>query len=83
MGEFNTPVALAYKTKKVEGVYDISLRGSDIYANLDLGQIVGKIATKLGGFGGGHPKASGARIPMNKFDEFLNLLDEHISGQLI
>ena len=83
MGEFNTPVALAYKTKKVEGVYDISIRGSDIHTNLDLGQIVGQLATKLGGFGGGHPKASGARIPMNKFDEFLNLLDEHISGQLI
>jgi nanoRNase/pAp phosphatase (c-di-AMP/oligoRNAs hydrolase) len=34
----------------------------------------------VGGSGGGHEKASGAVIPKEKLDEFIQLLDGHISN---
>jgi RecJ-like exonuclease len=34
----------------------------------------------MGGSGGGHEKASGAVIPKDKFEEFIQLLDRHISN---
>ena len=38
---------------------------------IDLGNITSKLARMLGGFGGGHSKACGARIPASKITEFI------------
>jgi len=51
----------------------MSLRASS--ENIDLNRILRKIAPKYGGTGGGHPHAAGARIPVDKFSDFINELD--------
>lgn len=44
--------------------------------DLDLGAIVAEIAESLGGAGGGHRKAAGARIPIGGFPSFVRELDK-------
>ncbi len=58
-------------------VVDVSLRTRSDKINLN--KILRKIAVKMGGSGGGHPKAAGARIPKVSFKEFLKRLNEEIS----
>ena len=70
----NALVGLAGERRK--GMIDMSLR--TCYENIDLNRILRRIAPSLGGSGGGHPQAAGARIPEEKFNEFLNLLNEEI-----
>jgi hypothetical protein len=43
-----------------------------------LGEITRRIATGLGGFGGGHKRASGASIPGKSLDRFLEEFDEEL-----
>lgn len=78
IGSFDVPVGVAYRFKKDENVVELSLRSSR-NTHVDLGPIAAAIAEKLGGFGGGHPKASGARIPDDQLDRFLQLLDDHLA----
>jgi len=52
---------------------DLSLR--TLREDLDLGAIVAEIAGSLGGVGGGHKKAAGARIPIGSFPSFVRELD--------
>jgi len=49
---------------------------------LDLNKILRKVAVKLKGSGGGHKRAAGARIPEDKFEEFLDMLNEEITTTL-
>lgn len=42
---------------------------------LDLGKIISKAASSIGGRGGGHSVAAGADIPLKKLDEFLEHFD--------
>lgn len=49
-------------------------RSSDIHLN----RLMEKSAIQLGGSGGGHPGAAGARIPFGKLDEFLKILNKLI-----
>jgi nanoRNase/pAp phosphatase (c-di-AMP/oligoRNAs hydrolase) len=44
---------------------------------LDLGKITSQLAKKFDGFGGGHPKACGARIPTPRIMEFISALGKH------
>lgn len=55
------------------GVIDMSLRTSD--KNIDLNKILRELAPKFGGTGGGHAPASGARVPKNMFEEFVEGLN--------
>jgi RecJ-like exonuclease len=48
---------------------DMSLRTSN--ENIDLNSILRKITPALGGKGGGHPSAAGARIPEKNFEKLL------------
>jgi len=48
---------------------DMSLRTSN--ENIDLNSILRKITPTLGGNGGGHPSATGARIPEKNFEKLL------------
>lgn len=59
---------------------DVSLRTrSD---KVDLNVIVRPLARSLGGTGGGHPKAAGAKIPKDKVEEFAKELDKAIAEVL-
>ncbi len=68
------PVGLAYSTEEGSEVVEVSLRAAPEYSK-DLGLITRRLASRLGGFGGGHPKASGARIPKNGLQLFLSELE--------
>ena len=62
----------------------ISLRCSRLlsYDGIHFGNIMRKIAAKVGGTGGGHSMACGAYIPADKRDEFLDLFNEHLNGKI-
>ncbi|MBK5112376.1 MAG: DHH family phosphoesterase [Candidatus Heimdallarchaeota archaeon] len=57
----------------------MSLRRRD--ENYDLNIAVRKAATEVGGSGGGHPSAAGARIKKTKWIKFLDLLDFELKKQ--
>ena len=52
---------------------DMSLRTER--DDVDLNAILRELAPRFGGSGGGHPKASGARIPSASFEKFVEALD--------
>lgn len=58
------------------GVYNLSIRAR---RGIDLNKILRKISPRLGGTGGGHPEAAGARIPVHKLWDFLRQLDNELS----
>ncbi len=49
---------------------------------IDLNRILRRTAIKFGGSGGGHEFAAGARVPLDRLDDFLNALDEEISRHI-
>jgi nanoRNase/pAp phosphatase (c-di-AMP/oligoRNAs hydrolase) len=67
-----TQVGLCYKLKG--DLINISLR-SRRGLPYHIGEITRQIATGLGGFGGGHKRASGASIPGDALERFLRDLD--------
>ncbi|MBS7641185.1 MAG: DHHA1 domain-containing protein [Candidatus Bathyarchaeia archaeon] len=56
------------------GLIDMSIRTCE--ERIDLNRILRRITLKLGGSGGGHPKAAGARIPEENFQKFIKELNE-------
>lgn len=46
--------------------------------NIDLNKLLRIITPKLGGSGGGHPHAAGARIPVEKLNQFMKILNTYI-----
>ncbi|ADI32403.1 DHHA1 domain-containing protein [Staphylothermus hellenicus] len=66
-------VGLAYETRG--NMLIMSLRAIN---GIDLNTILRKITVSLGGTGGGHAFAAGARISSDKFNEFLELLNKNI-----
>lgn len=69
-------VGLCYKKKGEETVV-VSLRGKS-GLTLHLGEVTKKLAERYGGFGGGHNKASGAKIPQNNLMKFINDLNSEL-----
>lgn len=59
-------------------IVDMSLRTER--EDIDLNAILREIAPRFGGEGGGHPKASGARIPSAHFGKFVEALNASIKG---
>jgi RecJ-like exonuclease len=59
---------------------DMSIRTSSDKINLNL--ITKKVANKFNGSGGGHPNATGAKIPKINLEEFLKEFNEEIEKQL-
>jgi single-stranded DNA-specific DHH superfamily exonuclease len=70
-------VGLCYKLKG--DLINISLR-SRRGLPYHLGEITRRVATELGGFGGGHKRASGASIPGEAFERFLGEMDEALAS---
>ena len=62
----------------------VSLRCSRLlsYDGIHFGNIIRKIASEVGGSGGGHAMACGAYIPIDKKSEFLDLFNEELDGKL-
>ncbi len=64
-----------------EGI-KVSLRCSRLlaYDGIHFGNLIRKIAKKVGGSGGGHSVACGAYIPEGSTNKFLTLFDESLKG---
>ena len=69
------PVGVAAEEKG--DVMVVSVRTSE--EAIDLNSILRRICVRLGGTGGGHRSAAGARVPRDKFQEFLVELDKEIN----
>ena len=78
IGEFSVPIALAYRRNPHTDMIEMSLRGR-YDSEFKLGEIISRITKKVGGMGGGHAKASGARIPGGSMQEFLDRLKKELS----
>ena len=76
IGAFDVPVGVAMK-KKQEGWYEVSLRSTS-EGKVHLGRTIAKISGKLGGSGGGHRKAAGCRVPIDKADEMIDALAKKV-----
>lgn len=74
MGFTNALIGIAGEEWK--GVIDMSLRTS--HPEIDLNKLLRRIVPKLGGSGGGHRAAAGARIPKDEIKRFLNELNEYL-----
>ncbi len=78
------------RTKPILGIYSgddkahISARATRNLVNrgLDLGTACREASKSVGGTGGGHNIASGAKVPSKKLDEFLSSVDKMVAEQL-
>jgi len=77
IGAFDVPVGIAFRSED-PGFLEVSARGSEEFGG-DLGRIIGGIATSMGTSGGGHPRAAGARIPEDQFQNFLREFEISLS----
>ncbi|MBC7130724.1 DHH family phosphoesterase [Candidatus Bathyarchaeota archaeon] len=73
-----TAVGIAGETRGK--MIDMSIRTCN--EKIDLNKILRRITPKLGGSGGGHPQAAGARIPEEKFNEFVKELNLVLKGRM-
>jgi len=68
----------AYVDKDIRrGVADISFRVID--RSVDLNRILRAVAPKLGASGGGHAEACGARVPLDKLDQFFAAVNDGLA----
>lgn len=70
--------AVGIAGERRKGSIDMSLR--TCRKDMDLNRILRLIAPGLGGSGGGHPSAAGARIPEGRFPEFIERLNAALAG---
>ncbi len=74
----NALIGLACEERKEKLVMSLRTREERI----DLNRILREITPQVEGTGGGHPKASGARIPKERFNDFIFLLNDK-AGQVL
>ena len=69
---------------KDDGNVKVSARGTQglVQRGLNLSAAMKKVASSMGGVGGGHNIAAGATIPEGKEEEFLEKLESEIKSQL-
>ena len=77
LGLSGKDVGVAYKERTDYGIYAVSVRGSK-KCQVHLGKLVNKLATEVGGSGGGHDKACGASIPKENIKKFIKTLDNSL-----
>jgi oligoribonuclease NrnB/cAMP/cGMP phosphodiesterase (DHH superfamily) len=75
MDTLGVDVGVAYKP--IDGWINISFRG-ERSLNENLGEISRILAQKHGGFGGGHSRASGAKIPEVELESFLEEIESSL-----
>jgi len=62
------------------GIADISFRVVD--RSIDFNMILREVAPRLGGSGGGHAHACGARIPLEKLDRFFQAANDKLTSKI-
>lgn len=77
LGAFGVPVGVAFK-QKAAGNAEFSLRGTS-ESGVHLGKVIGAIAKKHGGSGGGHEKAAGCSVPVSEIEGLLEDLDSRLT----
>lgn len=80
---FNEKKPLFSIAKKKDEIH-ISCRGNQylVKNGLDLGVAMKKVASKLGGYGGGHKIAAGATIALSQEDDFLDMVNNILIKQM-
>jgi RecJ-like exonuclease len=68
-------VKVGVAVEKRKDLCVMSLRST---SQVDLNTLLRKIAVELGGHGGGHRQAAGARIPCSNLGSFLEELAKHV-----
>jgi len=83
--EISSDLPLIGFAETENGNVKVSARGTQelVEKGLDLSRALNKAAAVFGGVGGGHKIAAGATIPKGKEEEFLDVLDKEIKGQLV
>ncbi len=74
-GHRKVGVAVEIIKRRGKMLADMSIRALE---DLDLNDLVRELTPKLGGEGGGHSRAAGARLPEETFKEFLRYLDSSL-----
>ncbi|RJS84770.1 DHH family phosphoesterase [Candidatus Bathyarchaeota archaeon] len=74
MGLTDVLVGIAGEERK--NMIDMSLRACS--REIDLNKTLRQITRKIGGSGGGHPNAAGARIPKEKFEDLLEEVNKRL-----
>jgi single-stranded-DNA-specific exonuclease len=82
MADRSRPILAFARTQ--EGDLKVSARGTQdlVRSGLDLALAMSCAAAAVGGVGGGHNVAAGATIPSKAKQEFLDLVDSAVGGQL-
>lgn len=82
-GDWRKPIIGFTPVNGDDGI-KVSLRCSRLlaYDGIHFGNIIRKIAEKMGGSGGGHSVACGAYIPQDNMDKFLKTFDEYLNGTI-
>lgn len=81
-GDWRKPIIGFSHVDNGEDLLKVSLRCSRLlaYDGIHFGHIMRKIASKVGGSGGGHAVACGAYIPSKNQDEFLKIFNSTLKG---
>jgi len=75
---------LAFANVEEENAAKFSMRttGFAIQKGVNLGEVMQKAAEKFNGKGGGHNIAAGAQVPIDKIEEFVNLVNILVGKQI-
>ena len=76
IGELGAAVGVAMNEQE-KGWYEVSLRCTS-GCRVHLGNTISRIASELGGSGGGHKKAAGCRVPVGRMKEMLEKLSQAV-----
>jgi len=81
-GDWRKPIIGFTDVSDKKDGFKVSLRCSRLlaYDGIHFGNIIKKVAQKVGGVGGGHSVACGAYIPESNLDKFLDLIDSSLNG---
>ena len=77
LGFSKKDVGIAYKERIDYGIYAVSIRGSKS-CKVHLGQLTNRLASEIGGSGGGHDRACGAVIPKDKLGTFIREFNKEL-----
>lgn len=82
-GDWKKPIIGFTELENGKGL-KVSLRCSRLlaYDGIHFGNLIRKVAQKVGGSGGGHSVACGAYIPEGSAERFLNIFDESLKGRI-
>jgi RecJ-like exonuclease len=59
------------RTKTKENDLKISARRGEANKDLNLGLVIKEVVKEIGGTGGGHAAAAGAKIPLEQYEKFI------------